>query len=67
MRKPVKGADHRWGGFIPMVEWVNEMKAALIEYEAPDDCVPNDDGSIFRQHALDEDEWAEAMQLVRSK
>lgn len=62
--KPTKGADTRWGGFIPMVGWVNKMKTALMEYEAPDDCVPNDDGSVFRNHALEEHEWLETMQLV---
>lgn len=62
--KPAKGADTRWGGFIPMVGWVNKMKTSLREYEAPEDCVPNDDGSVFRNHALEEHEWMEAMQLV---
>jgi hypothetical protein len=62
--KPTKGADTRWGGFIPMAGWVNKMKAALREYEAPADCVPNDDGSVFRTHALEEHEWLETMQLV---
>ena len=47
-----------------MVGWVNKMKTSLREYEAPEDCVPNDDGSVFRNHALEEHEWMEAMQLV---
>jgi hypothetical protein len=47
-----------------MVGWVNKMKAALREYEAPVDCVPNDDGSLFRNHALEDHEWLETMQLV---
>ena len=65
-RKPPAGADHRWGGFIPMCAWVNEQSVALQEYEAPEDCVPNDDGSVFKNHAFDDNEWLENMQLVNA-
>lgn len=47
-----------------MLSWVNKMRVPLLEYDAPDDCVPNDDGSVFHQHALEEHEWLEVMQLV---
>ena len=47
-----------------MLAWVNDFSYHIMEYEEPSDCVPNDDGTIYGQHALEEDEWIEVMQLV---
>ena len=63
-RAPPKGAETRWVGFLPMLAWVNDFSHYLVEYEEPSDCVANDDGTVYGQHALVEDEWIEVMQLV---
>lgn len=63
-RRPPKGAETRWAGILPQILWVNEFFCGLSNYEEPDDCVPNDDGTTYGHHALDEDDCLVIMQLV---
>ena len=62
--KPPIGAETRWAGFLAMNKWVNEKKTGLMEYEQPDDCCENEDGTVFAQHKFLHYEWNECMQLV---
>ena len=63
-RRPPKGAETRWAGILPQIEWINDFFTCLCDYKAPDDCVPNDDGTTYGTHALDEDDSVVIMQLV---
>lgn len=65
LTKPNIASKTRWAGFLGMCSWVNENKLALIEYEEPQDCVANDDGTRYSSHELiDDDQWQMVSQLV---
>ena len=57
----------RWGGIIPMFQWVGTNRPALRRYPAlqPANCVHNDDGTTFQDHAMSDDEMEVCYQLVR--
>jgi hypothetical protein len=66
IRKPPCGAETRWAGFLPMLAWVNENKIYLQDYEAPETCMYNPDGTKYSEHALLNSDFNDVMQLVRA-
>jgi hypothetical protein len=64
--KPPAGAETRWAGFIYMLDWVVKYKVILKAYDTSpaEDTCENPDGSKYGDHMLDDDDWADAGELV---
>jgi hypothetical protein len=64
--KPPAGAETRWAGVIYMLDWVVKYKVILKAYDTNpvEDTCENPDGSKYGDHMLDDDDWADAEELV---
>ena len=65
--KPPVTSDVRWGGVIPMLVWTAQNISALKRYahDCPRDCALNDDGTGYKDHVFNEEEYELLPQLVR--
>jgi hypothetical protein len=60
------GAETRWAGVIHMLDWVVKYKVILKAYDTnpAEDTCENPDGSKYGDHMLDDDDGADAEELV---
>ncbi len=68
-RRPPKMSKTRWAGFLPVCAWVNEFKVPIQRYdECPaENCVENNDGTVYIDHRLSEGQWVDVAHLVSAK
>jgi hypothetical protein len=64
--KPPAGVEARWAGVIYMLNWVVKCKVILKAYDTnpAEDTCENPGGSKYGDHMLDDDDWADAEELV---
>ncbi len=64
MTRPNPGSVTRWGGIIDIYIWIGTRKQALRQYNQPADCVENDDGTSFKDHMLNDEQYLSAHHMA---
>jgi hypothetical protein len=64
---PPAGAKTRWCGVVPMLIWVANNRPALKRYDRsqPTGCAALDDGTVYKDYLMCDDEHEVVRQLVR--